>query len=70
MSRDFAHYMVLGHSPWLSTWHENSCSLIIPLDEFDINTYGNFKSEKLFSKGDYIDFLVNTYCERSENIEY
>ena len=18
------HYMVIGHSPWLSTWHENS----------------------------------------------
>jgi hypothetical protein len=38
ISRDFPHYMVFGHSPWLSTWHENSCVIKIPIDEFDINT--------------------------------
>jgi MoaA/NifB/PqqE/SkfB family radical SAM enzyme len=32
-----------------------------------IKACGNYKSEKMFSKGDYIDFLVQLYCERSEN---
>lgn len=32
------HYMVIGHSPWLSTWHENSAHIKIPIDEFDIGT--------------------------------
>jgi hypothetical protein len=39
IKRDFPHYMVLGHSPWLSTWHENSCSIKIPIEKFDINTF-------------------------------
>jgi hypothetical protein len=28
-----------------------------------IKSYGDFESEKLFSKSDYIDFLLNKYCE-------
>ncbi|MDR0946517.1 MAG: radical SAM protein [Ruminococcus sp.] len=28
-----------------------------------VKSCGDFESEKLFSKGDYIDFLVNKYCE-------
>jgi hypothetical protein len=38
IKRDFPDYMVFGHSPWLSTWHENSTFIKIPLDEFDLNT--------------------------------
>jgi hypothetical protein len=34
----------------------------IPISEL-IKAYGNFESERLFSKSDYIDFLVNKYCE-------
>jgi hypothetical protein len=36
--RDFPHYMVFGYSLWLSTWHENSRSIKISIEEFDINT--------------------------------
>lgn len=32
------HYMVIEHSPWLSTWHENSALIKIPIEEFDIRT--------------------------------
>jgi hypothetical protein len=43
--RDSPHYMVFGHSPWLSTWHENSRSIKIPIEEFDLSsvsfTYGD-----------------------------
>jgi hypothetical protein len=36
--RDSPHYMVVEHSPWLSTWYENSAFLKIPIDEFDVST--------------------------------
>jgi hypothetical protein len=36
--RESPQYMTFGHSPWLATWHENSCFLKIPIDEFDIRT--------------------------------
>ncbi|WP_438433746.1 hypothetical protein [Gorillibacterium sp. sgz500922] len=32
------HYMVVEHSPWLSTWFENSAFIKIPVEEFDLNT--------------------------------
>jgi len=32
------HYMVVEHSPWLSTWFENSTFIKIPIEEFDLNT--------------------------------
>ncbi|TAH69661.1 MAG: hypothetical protein EWM47_06380 [Anaerolineaceae bacterium] len=32
------HYMVVEHSPWLSTWYENSAYIKIPIEEFDIAT--------------------------------
>lgn len=36
--RSSPHYMVVEHSPWLSTWYENSACLKIPIEEFDVNT--------------------------------
>ena len=36
--RQAPHYMVVGHSPWLSTWHENSAFVRIPIEEFDLRT--------------------------------
>lgn len=36
--RKSPHYMVIEHSPWLSTWFENSTFIKIPIDEFDIRT--------------------------------
>lgn len=32
------HYMVLGYSPWLSTWYEQSEYIKIPIEEFDLRT--------------------------------
>ena len=36
--RKSPHYMVVEHSPWLSTWFENSAFIRIPIEEFDIKT--------------------------------
>lgn len=38
MNRTSPHYMVVEHSPWLSTWYENSAFIKIPVEEFDIST--------------------------------
>ncbi len=36
--RQVPHYMVVEHSPWLSTWYENSSFIKIPIEEFDLRT--------------------------------
>jgi hypothetical protein len=36
--RKSPHYMVVEHSPWLSTWFENGCFVKIPIEEFDLKT--------------------------------
>lgn len=36
--RSAPHYMVVEHSPWLSTWFDNPASLRIPAEEFDLRT--------------------------------
>jgi len=38
MNRRSPHYMVIEHSPWLSTWFENSAFIKIPIEEFDLRT--------------------------------
>ncbi len=38
IARKSPHYMVVEHSPWLSTWFENSDYLKIPIEEFDLKT--------------------------------
>lgn len=38
IKRHAPHYMVVEHSPWLSTWYENSSFIKIPIEEFDIET--------------------------------
>ena len=38
ISRTSPHYMVIEHSPWLSTWYESSSFIKIPIQEFDIKT--------------------------------
>lgn len=38
ISRAVPHYMVVEHSPWLSTWYENSDFIKIPIREFDTRT--------------------------------
>ena len=38
MQRFVPHYMVVEHSPWLSTWYENSSYIKIPIEEFDVRT--------------------------------
>lgn len=36
--RNVPHYMVVEHSPWLSTWFENPAFIKIPIEEFDLTT--------------------------------
>ena len=36
--RTSPHYMVVEHSPWLSTWYDNSTFVKIPIEEIDIRT--------------------------------
>lgn len=36
--RNAPHYMVVEHSPWLSSWYENMAYIKIPIEEFDVNT--------------------------------
>jgi hypothetical protein len=38
MEIESPHYMVVEHSPWLSTWFEQSDYLKIPIEEFDLRT--------------------------------
>ena len=32
------YYMVVEHSPWLSTWYEQGAYIRIPIEEFDVRT--------------------------------
>lgn len=38
VTRNAPHYMVVEHSPWLSTWYENSAYIKIPIEDFDLKT--------------------------------
>ena len=38
IKRQVPHYMVIEHSPWLSTWFENCAFVKIPIEEFDLTT--------------------------------
>lgn len=38
MEIETPHYMVVEHSPWLSTWYEQVDFLKIPIEEFDLRT--------------------------------
>ena len=45
INRNAPHYMVVEHSPWLSTWFEDSAYIKIPIEEFNLKavsfTYGD-----------------------------
>ncbi len=38
VKRDVPHYMVVEHSPWLSTWFEDCGYIKIAVEEFDLKT--------------------------------
>lgn len=38
INRNAPHYMVVEHSPWLSTWFEDCAYIKIPIEEFDLKT--------------------------------
>lgn len=38
MERFVPHYMVVEHSPWLSSWYEDCAVIKIPIEEFDTET--------------------------------
>ena len=36
--RKALHYMVVEHSPWLSSWYDNMAYIKIPIEEFNVHT--------------------------------
>lgn len=38
IKRKAPHYMIIEHSPWLSSWYEDSAYIKIPIEEFDLST--------------------------------
>ena len=38
VARKAPHYMIVEHSPWLSSWYDNMAYIKIPIEEFDVNT--------------------------------
>ncbi len=67
--------MTVEHSPWLSTWYENSDFIKIPIEEFDIDSlsfiYGDSMptfSEKINAGKEYRKSLY-TYNEVLKIIE-
>ena len=38
IQRNVPHYMVVEHSPWLSSWYEDCAYIKIPIEEFDLET--------------------------------
>ena len=69
IKRQSPYYMVVEHSPWLSTWHENGGYVKIPIEEFNLSTisftYGDSMpafSPTLQSEKEYFH-KVYTYYE-------
>lgn len=54
MERFVPHYMVVEHSPWLSTWYEDCAVVKIPIEEFDTETLS-------FTYGDSILKVIDKY---------
>ena len=38
IQRNVPHYMVVEHSPWLSSWYEDCAYIKIPIEAFDLQT--------------------------------
>lgn len=75
IQRQVPHYMVVEHSPWLSSWYENSAFIRIPIEAFDLRTvsftYGDSHptfSEKVNDGKEYRKKLY-TYDEILKIIE-
>lgn len=75
IDRFVPHYMVVGHSPWLSTWYPHCEVIKIPIQEFDVRTisftYGDSMptfSPKVNDGKEYRHTLY-TYSEILEIIE-
>ena len=69
IKKNVPYYMTIEHSPWLSTWFENSAFIKIPIEEFDIKTlsftYGDSMptfSQAIVNKKEYHNQLY-TYDE-------
>ena len=64
VKRNAPHYMVIGHSPWLSSaeWFENSSFIKIPIEEFDTKTIS-------FTYGDSFPVL-SPYPSKMDDKEY
>ncbi len=59
IQRESPHYMVVEHSPWLSTWFENGAFVRIPIEEFDLRTVS-------FTYGDSMPTFSNRINDNKE----
>lgn len=59
ITRMAPHYMVIEHSPWLSTWFENCAFVKIPIEEFNLNTLS-------FTYGDSMPTFSPTINDKKE----
>ncbi len=59
VTRAVPHYMVVEHSPWLSSWFENSDFIKIPIEEFNVNTLS-------FTYGDSMPTFSNAVNDGKE----
>lgn len=70
---DSPHYMVLGESPWLSSWYEETDYIKIPIAEFDLRklsfTYGDSMPTFHVNDGKEYRNKVYTYEEILKIIE-
>ena len=73
MDIDSPHYMVVGFSPWLSTWYEQSDFIMIPAEKFDKRklsfTYGDSMPTFNYKDGKEYREKVYTYDGILEMIE-
>ena len=51
--------MVIEHSPWLSTWYENSTFVKIPIEKFDLRTLS-------FTYGDSMPTFSDSFLDGKE----
>ncbi len=59
LNRESPYYMVIEHSPWLSTWYENSTFVKIPIEEFDLRTLS-------FTYGDSMPTFSDSFSDGKE----
>lgn len=63
--RQVPHYMVIEHSPWLSSWYENSSYIKIPIEKYGLpqewNNDGQYGPERYIEAHIWSDEVIKKY---------